>query len=118
LEVDKMILGVQILGILFGAFLLYLTFVHSKKKEFTTKEYIFWSLVWVCLIAVSVFPNSLDFLIGGLLDINRRLDFFIIVGFLFLTGVVFHTYSIVRKNQQKVEEIVRKIAIEKAEKKK
>jgi hypothetical protein len=35
---------------------------------------------------------------------------------MFLIGAVFYTYTIVRKNQKKLESIVRKVAIEKAEK--
>jgi hypothetical protein len=38
-------------------------------------------------------------------------DFFIITGFLFLIFVVFYTYTIARKNQIKLEEVVRNIAI-------
>lgn len=108
-----MVLGVQIVGVLFGVFLLYLTFLHRKKGEFSTREYAFWSLVWIVLIGVSIMPTALDFFVTRLLNIDRRLDFFIITGFLFLTGVVFHTYGIVRKNQQRIEDIVRKTAVKK-----
>jgi hypothetical protein len=57
-----------------------------------------------------LFPQLLDPVLNTL-NISRTLDFFIIAGFLFLTFVVFYTYTIVRKNQRKVEEIVRNIAL-------
>ena len=104
------ILGIQIIGILFGFFMMYYTFLHYKRKEFTIKEYSFWLLLWALFIIVTLFPGVLDPLLRSL-SIARALDFFIIIGFLFLIGAIFYTYSIVRKNQKKLEEIVRNIAM-------
>jgi len=104
------ILGIQILGILFGLFMMYYTFLHYKRKEFTIKEYSFWFVFWGIFVTVTLFPQVLDPVLDTL-NISRTLDFFIIIGFLFLIFVVFYTYTIVRKNQRKLEEIVRNIAI-------
>jgi len=81
------ILGIQILGMLFGFFMMYYTFLQLKRKEFTIKEYSFW------------------------FNIARALDLFIITGFLFLIFIIFYTYILVRKNQRKLEEVVRNIAL-------
>ena len=107
-----MFLGIQVLGVLFGLFMLYFTFLYGKRKEFTNKESVFWILVWVIFIFISIVPTSLDFLVRDLIGLSRPLDFFIIIGFMFLIGSTFYTYTIVRKNQNRIEEIVRKIAIE------
>ena len=106
------ILGIQILGFLFGFFMMYYTFLHYKRKEFTIKEYSFWFIFWGAFVIVTLFPQILDPFLATL-SIARVLDFFIITGFLFLIFVNFYTYTIVRKNQTKVEEIVRKIALRK-----
>jgi len=106
-----MVLGIQILGTLFGIFMLYYTFLHYKRNEITVKEYSFWVLLWVLFIIVAVFPQVLDPIVESL-NLVRTMDFFIILGFMFLIGSLFYTYTIVRKNQNKLEEIVRKIAIE------
>ena len=106
------ILGIQILGILFGFFMMYYTFLQYKRKEFTTKEYGFWFIFWASFVVVTLFPQILDPVLITL-NISRTLDFFIIVGFLFLIFVVFYTYTIVRKNQRKLEEIVRNMALKK-----
>jgi len=111
-----MILGIQILGILFGLFMLYLAFLHGKRGEFTAKESVFWIAVWIVFILVSIFPGSLDFLAKDVLSMSRPLDFFIIVGFMFISGIVFYTYTMVRKNQKRLEDIVRKIAMQKKNK--
>ena len=104
------ILGIQILGILFGFFMMYYTFLQYKRKEFTIKEYIFWFLFWGAFVAVTLFPQVLDPILTTL-NIGRTLDLFIIGGFLFIVFVVFYTYTLVRKNQKKLEEVVRNIAI-------
>jgi len=46
------------------------------------------------------------------LQIQRTVDFFVIGGFLIFSVVLFHLYIITKENQKKVEELVRKIAIE------
>lgn len=110
-----MVLGIQITGILFGLFMIYYSFLHYKRKEFTSKEIFSWSAIWVLFIIVSLFPNILDPIvkIGGFL---RALDLLIISGFLFLIAAIFYTYTITRKVQKKLETVVRDIAIRKHKK--
>ena len=104
------ILGIQILGILFGFFMIYYTFLQYKRKEFTIKEYSFWFIFWSAFVIITLFPQILDPVLITL-NIARTLDFFIITGFLFLIFVTFYTYTIVRKNQRKLEEVVRNMAL-------
>jgi len=111
------ILGIQIVGLLFALFMFYLTFLHQRRREFTTKEYLFWALSWTVFILLVLFPTSLDFFIKGVLNVDKRLDFFLIVGIMFLIGMVFHIYIIVRKTQNKVQKVVRKIAFDMQKKK-
>jgi len=106
------ILGIQILGLLFGVFMLYYTFLQRKRNDFTTKEYSFWVILWIIFLMVTIFPGLLDPIVKSL-SLARTMDFFIILGFMFLIGSIFYTYTIVRKNQKKLEEIVRKIAMKK-----
>lgn len=106
------ILGIQILGILFAIFMLYYTFLQKKRKDFTTKEYSFWVILWTIFLIVTIFPGLLDPIVKSL-SLARTMDFFIILGFMFLIGSIFYTYTLVRKNQKKLEEIVRKVAMKK-----
>ena len=106
------ILGLRIIGSLFALFMLYLTFLHQRRKEFTIKESVFWFGAWVMFLLLSLLPTFLDFFIKGILNLERRLDFFIILGFMFLIGITFHTYTLVRKNQKRINKLVRKMALE------
>ncbi len=109
-----MVLGVQILGIVFGAFLLYLTFLNYKRKELRKLELVFWGLLWVVFIYIVLFPNSLDFIVESL-NFVRTLDFFTVVGFMFLIALTFYNYIVNAQNRRKIEQVVRAIAIERAQ---
>jgi len=109
-----MVLGIQILGVLFALFMLYMVFLNWKRKEFTAKEYGFWAVLVILFGTVSLFPNWLNPLVETL-NISRTMDFFIIVGFMFLLGAIFYLYLVVRAAQKKIDKVVRKIAVDRKE---
>ncbi len=106
-----MVLGIQILGSIFALFMLYVTFLHQKRKEYTWKEYLFWTIFWIAFGLVSIFPYWLD-PISTVLKLTRTLDLFIILGFMFMIGMTVYIYDVVRRTQRKVDDVVRKIALE------
>ena len=106
-------LEIKILGLVFGLFMIYITFLHMRRKEFSTEESLMWFLVWIGFVFIAIAPTSMDFLIKDVLNLGRRLDFFIIVGFMFLTGIIFHIYTITKRTQNKVEKLVRAFATRK-----
>jgi len=107
-----MALGVQIVGSLFGLFMIYYSFLIYKRKEFTAKEFIFWLFLWVMFIVIALFPFLLDPIVKKI-GFLRALDLLTIIGFLFLITAIFYTYTVVRKIQKKLETIVREIAMKK-----
>ena len=106
------ILGIQILGILFGLFFIYYTFLLRKRHELTIREYSFWVVSWTLFIILTLFPGILKPLIKPA-GFARTMDFFLVVGFMFMIASIFYTYLVVRKNQKRIEDIVRKVACEK-----
>jgi len=112
------ILGIQIVGIAFGIIFIYLTFLSKKKGEINSTESIFWSVVWLALIFVSIFPGMLSILVKDVFNISRTLDFIIIMSFLLMFGIIFYMFSLTRKTNLKVEELVRKLAVKEIKKKK
>ncbi len=110
-----MVLGIQIIGILFGVFMLYYTFLYYKRKEFRQLEFGFWVVLWGVLIAMAIWPNSLDFLVKKVLSLSRPLDFFMIVGFLFIVFLAYFNYISSKKINHKIDRIISAAAINKAE---
>ena len=107
-----MVLAIQIIGFGFAVFMLYLTFVNSKKKEFTAKEWIFWSIIWVGIGIFALFPQILDVIVVNF-KFARTLDVLITGASIFILGLLFYVYVIVRRCQKSIDELVRKMALEK-----
>src|SRR3989338_8730576 len=107
-----MVLGVQVAGALFGVFTMYYTFLKYKRKEFSSSEYLCWMVLWVAFVLVSLFPNWLNPVVKSL-SFARTFDFLVVVGFLFIIGLTFYTYTLVNKSRKQVEELVRTIAMRK-----
>ena len=105
-----MILGVQIIGILFGLFMAYFIFLHYKRKEFGRSQFVIWQIIWIGFILAVIFPNLLGTLISEL-GIVRAMDFFMIAGFMFLMLLTVNNYFIVNKINKKLEENTRKEAL-------
>ena len=105
-----MVLGIQIAGFLFGLFLMYYSFLKYKRKEFSVKEFSFWFILWFMFIIVAVFPSVLD-PVSKKLNFARTFDLLVITGFLFLLLAIFYTYSLAKKNQKQLENIVRELAV-------
>jgi len=111
-----MVLGIQIVGALFGLIMLYITFLNLKRKEYDVKEFVLWLGVWVFFLFFTIFPKVLD-KITKPLSISRKLDLLIIAGMLFVIGLSYYNYSITRKTERRMEQVVRAVAIKKAKKK-
>jgi|SRR3989338_5566250 len=107
-----MALGIQVFGGLFGLFIVYFTFVLYKRKDLTFNEFGFWALFGVLFGVISLFPRLLDPVVATL-SIGRKMDLFIILGFMFLILTVFYVYHVTRRNQKQLEELVTNIALKK-----
>lgn len=110
-----MTLQLQLVGLLFAVFMMYFTFLHYKRDEFKKYAFFMWMAVWVVFAVLVMVPSILNPLIGAL-SFNRAMDFFTVVGFIFLVTAVFFNFTVVKKNEKKIEELVRKIALDKKRK--
>ncbi|MBS3142072.1 DUF2304 domain-containing protein [Candidatus Woesearchaeota archaeon] len=113
-----MIQGIQLIGVFVGLFMLYYSYVYIKRKEFTMKEAVFWLMVWIALIALSLFPQVLNAMSWYVFRVQRTMDMLIIFGFFFLAMIIFYMYTLVRTSQRQIDAIVRNLALEKVQKKK
>ena len=106
-----MILGVQLLGIIFVLVMIYLTFLYYKRSHYSAASLSLWMAVWLGALLLVLFPETL-YGIMETLQIKRTVDFFVIGGFMFFTVLIFYLYDAVKQMQRKMEKLVRKIAIE------
>lgn len=97
---------IQPIGIIVTLFLLYYTYLHYKKSTLSLKEYVLWSLLWLGVIAVTLFPSIVNNFLADL-GISRALDLFVIVAIFFLLIIVFQNYTLVHKLERRIEKFVR-----------
>lgn len=105
-----MISGVQIIGILFSLSMLYLTFVHRKRRAFGRSETLGWMVMWLCFIVALLFPNTFS-IFTQRLGFARAFDLFSIVGFVIILSLSFHNYVSLARLKKKLEASVRKEAL-------
>lgn len=103
------IIGIQVAGVCFGVFMLYLSFLKYKQNSLTATSFYLFCTAWAGVIFMSFFPKILDPLLENL-KFGRRLDFFIICGFMFLITLVFYSHLTIISLNKKMESVVREIA--------
>ncbi len=110
-----MMIGVQILGIIFGLFMTYFSFLHYKRREFKKIQFLFWELLWLGFIVIVIFPQITSGIVHKL-GVSRLMDLLTVLGFMFLSFLTFYNYTTVVKLKRNLEEIVRKEALQKLDK--
>ncbi|MBU1289747.1 DUF2304 domain-containing protein [Patescibacteria group bacterium] len=102
-----MILGIQIIGIIFGLLMIYFSFLHYKRQEFSKIQFLFWEIVWGVFILIVVFPKITNGIVHKM-GVNRAMDLLTILGLMFITFMTFYNYTSIYRLKQKLEEKVRK----------
>lgn len=103
---------VQVIGVLVGLAFIYLDYVKFKRKEFDTIDFSIWFGIGFFMILAAIFPHYINSFIGEI-GFLRALDMFTIIGFIIVLWVLFIIYGKVKETNKKVEEFVRKEALEK-----
>ena len=111
-----MVLGIQIVGILFAIAMIYLTFHGYKRGQISKQGLGLWMAVWAALIILSAFPQIISG-IGGQLNVSGTVDFLTLVSFAFFLMLMFYLHQKVNKMESKLEKLVRAIAYEEVEEK-
>lgn len=101
----------QIGATLFALFMMYVVSIHKKKAKISLVEVSFWYSMWLAFIVIAVFPNLL-LGISNTLSFQRVFDLLLVVALMVLTVIVVMSYFTQKENQRKLEEFVRKQAID------
>ncbi len=110
------ILGVQIIAILFAVFMVYVSFLHWKRKDINGGEIYFWILLWATFIFVTLFPNILQS-VTRLLFFTRVMDLLMLLAFMILAYLGFQNHISNRRMEKKIEELIREDALKPLKKK-
>ncbi|MDP2717891.1 MAG: DUF2304 domain-containing protein [Candidatus Micrarchaeota archaeon] len=107
-----MVFPLQILGFAFALFMLFLTFYNYKRKRFSSADVALWTGVWLFFIGSVSLSGFLEQAIQPL-RIERVFDFILAGGLGIVLCVSFVMYNKVKDSENRVRELVRKLALEK-----
>ena len=112
-----MIIGLQIIALVFAFAMIYFALVNYKRGEIEKAEVVSWIVIWLAVMFVVIFPNLLREYSEKVL-ITRLFDLMVVGGFIFVIVMTAKTYVRVRKMEKKIEDLVREDAIKKVNRKK
>jgi hypothetical protein len=107
-----MVLGIQLIGVVFLIFMLYLTFLYYKKNTYTRTGFIFWTCIWVGGSVLLIFPETVQG-ITEQLEFARTSDLYFTIALMFFGAITFLNYANVKRQERKVEDLVRSAALRK-----
>lgn len=100
----------QIAATLFALFMIYVVTIHKNKSKLSRVEVTFWYAIWGLFVVIALFPNLL-LGITQRLNFQRVFDLLVVLAFMILTILVVMGYFSQKESQKKLEEFVRKQAI-------
>ena len=112
-----MIIGLQIIALLFAFSMVYFAVLNYKRRELSKTEIGSWVIMWAAAIVVVIFPNLLQGF-ARTFFVTRVFDLMVIGGFILVISMVSSAYMRTKRNEKKIEEMVRKEAIMGVSKKK
>lgn len=104
------ILGVQLLLLGFALFMVYILYLHWRKHEASNLMFVGWIVVWTIFVFFAMFPRTLEPLIKDLF-IVRVMDLGTIVAFMILAYLTIENNIRIKKYEDQVEKLVRKVAL-------
>lgn len=109
-----MILGLQVIAVVFALVMIYFAYVNFKRREISKIEITIWVIAWVGAIVMVLFPDTLRG-IAETFFISRLLDLLILGGFVLMMVMVSLAYVRTKRIEKKLEDLVRKESLKKFE---
>jgi len=105
----------QILSVLFSLCMLYWSYLSYRRRIIRLTELVFWICAWGSFTFVVIFPQTTNIFLEEL-RINRTMDLLSLLGFLLIWVVVFANHLENRRLRNRLQELVREIALREGEK--
>ena len=107
-----MIIGLQIIAILFALSMIYFAIHSYKRGELGATEIASWVLVWLLVMVVVIFPELLRTFASTFL-FTRVFDLMVVGGLILVIGIVASAYVRTKRLEKKFEDLVRREALKK-----
>lgn len=107
-----MIIGLQVVSIVFSLMMLYFAYLHYQRGEINGMEIFSWFLIWTVTIGIVIFPQVLQ-AFAQTFAISRVFDLMVVGGFILVITIAYKAYIKTRRLERKMEEFVRAEALKK-----
>lgn len=104
----------QIAIITFAVLMLLRTWTQQRAQKVAKQWLALWAVIWIVIIAVALAPQTAD-VIAGIVGVGRGADLFVYIAILFLLYAEYRSLVRTKKLQEQQTELVRRIAIDRAE---
>lgn len=105
-----MILGLQIIAIIFALIMIYFAYLHYSRGELNGLEILSWVVIWLVTIGIVIFPEVLQTFAKSI-AIARVFDLMVIGGFILIIPIAYLSYIRTKRMEKTIEELVRKEAL-------
>jgi len=109
-----MIRPIQIIAIIFAIFALTKVILRLRKKKLTINEFIFWAVIWVILIILSIFPD-ISHNIASFFGFGRGLDFFMVTSILLILYLILRIFIKHEDLDSRITRLARSITLKESE---
>lgn len=99
--------GVQLALLGFALFMVYVLYLHWKKKELTPLMFMAWMIIWGIFIVLVMFPKILQPYLNNIFTVTV-VDLIMVVAFMVLTYVTVENNIKIKSQDEKIEKLVRK----------
>ena len=110
-----MIIGLQVIALLFAFSMIYFAVLHYKRAEINGMEIGSWLVMWTGAIVIVIFPELLKTFASTFL-VTRVFDLMVIGGFILVISMVASAYVRTKKLEKKLEDLIRCEALKKSKK--
>jgi len=112
-----MIIIAKILSIVLGLTVIAKTYLDYKKKHTGLVMFLFWTIAWLIIIGVSLYPIIIDRINAAVGDNTSGITAFLSIAFIFIFFVTYRVYVKANRLEQKIQEMVVKLALKDLEEK-
>ncbi len=102
------------LGVLIGIIAIIIGILRLKNGKMSIGMASLWTIIWVIIIWISIFPESTN-LLAGLTGIGRGLDAVLIFGLILSYYLIFKMYGMIENMDKEITLLVREIALQRGD---
>lgn len=101
-----MILGLQVIALLFSLIMLYFVYLHYRRKELNNMEFVLWGIIWLGAISIIIYPQFFGRFAKSI-AISRAFDLAVIAGFIVIIPIVYTSHIEVKRLKRRIEDFIR-----------